>query len=226
MTDQEVSSIMAQPLPPALCFQPISASPPPEVDRETQRAADMRFAASLAEKVSLFNQQADRHIKKQELNPFSAASSRSGSRSPRPTFSKDQYGKPPPGSESEYRAIKGRISMNKDILELCEILNQEGELQIVDGMPVKVMCFRDVFQLYTVINDKVVGLLLRARKQGLVDFEGETLFQRRDDHVLIGLIKPIEEIRVIFRKHFDDLKEEERRNKEAAQSQVLQVPNY
>lgn len=31
--------------------------------------------------------------------------------------------------------------------------------------------------MYTVINDKVVGLLLRARKQGLVDFEGETLFQ-------------------------------------------------
>lgn len=37
--------------------------------------------------------------------------------------------------------------MNKDILELCEILNQEGELQIVDGMPVKVMYFRDVFQV-------------------------------------------------------------------------------
>ena len=31
--------------------------------------------------------------------------------------------------------------------------------------------------MYTVINDKLVGLLLRARKAGMVDFEGETLFQ-------------------------------------------------
>lgn len=30
---------------------------------------------------------------------------------------------------------------------------------------------------------------MRARRQGFVDFEGEMLFQRRDDHVIIRLIR-------------------------------------
>lgn len=33
------------------------------------------------------------------------------------------------------------------------------------------------FQIYTVISDKLVGMLLRARKHKIVDFEGECLFQ-------------------------------------------------
>ena len=33
------------------------------------------------------------------------------------------------------------------------------------------------FQIYNGINDKVVGLLLRARKKHLLTFEGEMLFQ-------------------------------------------------
>jgi hypothetical protein len=32
-------------------------------------------------------------------------------------------------------------------------------------------------QIYTSISNKVVGVLLRARKHKFVDFEGETLFQ-------------------------------------------------
>lgn len=41
----------------------------------------------------------------------------------------------------------------------------------------------------------MVGLLLRARKHKLVDFEGEILFQRRDDDVPIMMLKSIKEIR-------------------------------
>lgn len=48
------------------------------------------------------------------------------------------------------------------------------------------------------ISNKVVGLLLRARKHNLIDFEGEILFQRRDDHVPIFMLKPITEIRDIL----------------------------
>lgn len=44
-------------------------------------------------------------------------------------------------------------------------------------------------QIYVAISDKVVGLLLRARKHHLVDFEGEMLFQGRDDGTLIKLFK-------------------------------------
>lgn len=38
-------------------------------------------------------------------------------------------------------------------------------------------------------------MLMRARKHGLLTFEGEMLFQRRDDHVLVELLQPITEIR-------------------------------
>lgn len=34
-----------------------------------------------------------------------------------------------------------------------------------------------LLQIYTVISDKVVGILLRARKHHILDFEGECLFQ-------------------------------------------------
>lgn len=32
-------------------------------------------------------------------------------------------------------------------------------------------------------------MLMRARKQGLIEFEGEMLFQRQDDHVMVKLVK-------------------------------------
>lgn len=79
-------------------------------------------------------------------------------------------------------------------------------------------------------------MLLRARKHKIVDFEGECLFQviqqlnynhkeinkfyylifqRRDDHVPIILLKPIEEIREDFQKKIDSalkaIKENENR---------------
>lgn len=38
-------------------------------------------------------------------------------------------------------------------------------------------------------------MLMRARKHGLLHFEGEMLFQRRDDDVIVSLLKPINEIR-------------------------------
>lgn len=47
-----------------------------------------------------------------------------------------------------------------------------------------------------------MGLLLRARKHKLLDFEGEILFQRRDDDVPIMMLKTMKEIR-------DYLKEKE-----------------
>lgn len=45
------------------------------------------------------------------------------------------------------------------------------------------------------INDKLVGLLLRARKHKFIEFEGEVLFQRRDDDVPIFMLKSIKEIK-------------------------------
>lgn len=48
--------------------------------------------------------------------------------------------------------------------------------------------FGKLFEIYNKISNKLVGLLIRARKQGLVDFPGEMLFQRRDDNIKIKVL--------------------------------------
>lgn len=50
-----------------------------------------------------------------------------------------------------------------------------------------------------------MGLLLRTRKHKLVDFEGEMLYQRRDDDVPIFMLKPISEIREILNADVDEV---------------------
>ena len=46
-----------------------------------------------------------------------------------------------------------------------------------DTAAFSVIKFGDLFKMYTRISDKVVGLLLRAKKYRLVFFEPEMLFQ-------------------------------------------------
>jgi len=38
-------------------------------------------------------------------------------------------------------------------------------------------------------------MLIRARKYGLVDFEGEMLYQKQDDNKEVKLLKSVDEIR-------------------------------
>ena len=57
------------------------------------------------------------------------------------------------------------------------------------------MEFGRLFSIYNYISNKLVGILLRARKYGLVTFEGETLFQRQDDDVIITLLYPASKVK-------------------------------
>ncbi len=49
-------------------------------------------------------------------------------------------------------------------------------------------------------------MLLRARRQGLVEFTGEMLFQRRDDAVLIRLLKSPEQLLEDVEKRKNELR--------------------
>ncbi|XP_065219892.1 actin-binding Rho-activating protein-like [Planococcus citri] len=174
---------------------------------------------SLSDRVNKFNERVNKHIESQTLNPFSG-SFKPGSRSPspRPSFSKDEYGKPIAGSMTEQRGRKAHTHICREILELCEIIydmgqyqakyrekdDDEDEPQQEEDSPV-IVRFGDLFQMYTKISDKCVGLLIAAKKRKLIYFEGEILFQRRDDDVLIALMKPIEEIRAILQQEAPDL---------------------
>ena len=66
-------------------------------------------------------------------------------------------------------------------------LEDEGEVH-------SAMLFGDLFRIYTRISDKVVGILLRAKKYGLVYFEPEMLFQGAHDDVPIFLTRPMRDI--------------------------------
>lgn len=146
---------------------------------------------SLADKKMMFDEVARSHQERMANNPFH--SSFNSSQGPR-RLSRDDpnYGKPVAGSLSEKRGKKAAKHINAEVVLLCDMIYQEGE-RYKDGTAV--ISFGDLFQIYTRISNKVVGMLLRARKHGLVDFEGEMLFQRRDDDVPILLLKPIQSIR-------------------------------
>ncbi|KAB7508170.1 Actin-binding Rho-activating protein [Armadillidium nasatum] len=102
------------------------------------------------------------------------------------------YGKPVAGSKSEKRGLKAAAHINAEVALLCDMIYQEGE-KVGNGKAW--ILFKDLFQIYTRISNKVVGTLLRGRKHGFLDFEGETLFQGRDDNVPVFLLKSIHEIK-------------------------------
>ncbi|XP_077299863.1 actin-binding Rho-activating protein-like isoform X2 [Arctopsyche grandis] len=148
--------------------------------------------SSLQDKVARFNNVAAQHKQSQQLNPFSDSCGQNGKNFLKPKFGSEDYGRPAPGSLTEARGVKAFSHVCKEMLELCEVINEFGELVDVD---VKAISFGYLFEIYTRINDKLVGLLLRSRKHEFIAFEGECLFQRRDDDVPVYLIKPIAEIR-------------------------------
>lgn len=91
-----------------------------------------------------------------------------------------------PGSKTEARGIKAHENVEDEIRVLCSVIEEHGT-PIEDGLAE--IKFGELFRLYQVISNKVVGVLIRARKHGFVEFEGEMLYQRRDDNVVIRLIK-------------------------------------
>ncbi|XP_065363747.1 putative uncharacterized protein DDB_G0290521 isoform X2 [Calliphora vicina] len=162
----------------------------------------MNSDSPLSSKVAMFNQHVNQHKQAQLLNPFSNPDGRS---SPKPSFSKDEYGKPLAGSLTEMRGQKANMHVLKEMLELCQIIDSEG-YDVKDEPTMRVIPFGELFNIYNYISDKVVGILLRARKHKLVEFEGEMLFQRRDDDVPIFLLKPIHEIRRDMESKIESIK--------------------
>ncbi|CAF0799487.1 unnamed protein product [Brachionus calyciflorus] len=84
------------------------------------------------------------------------------------------------------RGLDAHNHISNEILELIQVIRENGEID-EDGLAY--IKFGRLFEIYNTISNKVVGLLLRARKNGLVDFKGEMLFQRRDDLVVIKVLK-------------------------------------
>ncbi|KAJ8411467.1 hypothetical protein AAFF_G00162750 [Aldrovandia affinis] len=121
------------------------------------------------------------HREYQKHNPFSNG----GSMTAQPQRGQEGYGRPPEGSRTEARGKEAHSRLGREVEELCQAIRDLGEGR-EGGRPA--VRFGTLFEHYVDISSKVVGVLLRARKQGLVHFEGEMLWQGRDDHVLITLL--------------------------------------
>ncbi|OXB80729.1 UNVERIFIED_CONTAM: hypothetical protein H355_013522 [Colinus virginianus] len=129
---------------------------------------------------------ADQHVAMQKLNPFSEEFDHELAMATRLHKGDEGYGRPKEGTKTAERAKRAEAHIHREIRDLCFIIEtmakprRDGKIQVTFG---------ELFERYVRISDKVVGILMRARKHGLVDFEGEMLWQGRDDNVVITLLK-------------------------------------
>ncbi|XP_077454782.1 actin-binding Rho-activating protein [Stigmatopora argus] len=128
----------------------------------------------------------DHHKEHQKYNPFSHDTR---PLAVVPQRGHDDYGKPLQGSLTEQRGKDAHTHISREVQELCEVIKDIGvQAEKQDESAISVE-FGKLFERYVTISNKLVGILLRARKQKLVDFEGEMLWQGKDDHVVITLLQ-------------------------------------
>lgn len=121
----------------------------------------------------------------QKHNPFSHHTTPDGTVHQR---GQEDYGRPLQGSLTEQRGRDAQTLISREVQELCQVIRSIGELNERDGTGTVITVeFGKLFEHYVTISNKLVGILLRARKQRLVHFEGEMLWQGKDDHVVITL---------------------------------------
>uniref|UniRef100_A0A0N5C9B0 Costars domain-containing protein n=1 Tax=Strongyloides papillosus TaxID=174720 RepID=A0A0N5C9B0_STREA len=97
-----------------------------------------------------------------------------------------EYGTPIPGTLTELRAKKASKHIAKEMGIVCQVIEEYGKVNKKTGLIE--ITFGELFNIYTFISDKVVGILLRARKHNMLQFEGEMLYQRRDEDKIITLL--------------------------------------
>ncbi|XP_068094015.1 actin-binding Rho-activating protein [Hyperolius riggenbachi] len=125
------------------------------------------------------------HSESQKLNPFSEDFDHNYAMSLRLQKGDEGYGRPKEGTKTAERARRAEAHIHREMKDLCFIIStmakpgKDGTIQVTFG---------ELFDRYVRISDKVVGILLRARKHGMVDFPGEMLWQGRDDDVIITLL--------------------------------------
>ena len=139
----------------------------------------------VSSKVNIWEQKLQEHREKQLINPFSQWEG--AAHRERLALDDPNYGKPVEQSKTERRGKEAHHLVGSEIITLLQMIRNHGRINQINSL--YCMTFGSLFELYTRISNKVVGILLRARKYGFVDFEGEMLFQRIHDNVNIYLTK-------------------------------------
>ncbi|XP_066444124.1 actin-binding Rho-activating protein-like [Eleutherodactylus coqui] len=133
----------------------------------------------------VWQHRSEEHLEKQRLNPFSDDFDHQHAMDVRLHKGDNGYGRPEEGSKTEQRGKRAHQHIQKEIDEICLVIRDLG----VRGRDGRIrVTFGRLFDSYVRISDKVVGILLRARKHGRLDFEGEMLWQGVHDKVIITLL--------------------------------------
>ncbi|KAK7125191.1 hypothetical protein R3I94_019283 [Phoxinus phoxinus] len=128
---------------------------------------------------------ASEHTVNQKLNPFSEDFDYEYSMSTRLRRGEEGYGRPKEGSKTAERAKRAEAHIHREIDDMCFVIRTMADR---DSDGCTRVTFGDLFDRYVRISDKVVGILMRARKHGKLEFEGEMLWQGQDDAVIITLL--------------------------------------
>ncbi|XP_042363181.1 actin binding Rho activating protein b [Plectropomus leopardus] len=164
----------------------------PSVSMYKKEAEDANKINTLSKKYSAvgnlksrWQSWASEHTVNQKLNPFSEYFDYDYSMSLRIQKGEEGYGRPKEGTKTAERAKRAEQHIHREISDMCYVIrtmadpDPDGKTRITFGQ---------LFDRYVRISDKVVGILMRARKHGKVAFEGEMLWQGQDDGVIITLL--------------------------------------
>ncbi|XP_016893630.1 actin-binding Rho-activating protein isoform X1 [Cynoglossus semilaevis] len=148
--------------------------------------SDSTSAVSVKRMKDNWQRWSDKHQEYQKQNPFSQAATPS---TVVPHRGQDDYGRPMQGSKTEKRGNDANTHISREVQELCKVIRSIGEMRkSSSGGDHITVLFGKLFEHYVTISNKLVGILLQARKHGLVYFEGEMLWQGKDDNVTIALL--------------------------------------
>ncbi|CAM9421403.1 unnamed protein product [Lampetra planeri] len=125
------------------------------------------------------------HVDEQRLNPFSGDFDFEHAMAVRARKGEQGYGRPLDGTATAERGRRAQRHVLREVDEMVLIIGEVG-VRGEDGRAR--VTFGRLFERYVRVSDKVVGILLRARKHGHVHFEGEMLWQGQDDGVVITLL--------------------------------------
>ncbi|XP_073960532.1 uncharacterized protein [Choristoneura fumiferana] len=104
-------------------------------------------SSSLTDLISAFDTKANSHTALQKVTAFSGQFDKNI----KPTFSKEEYGKPIPGSMTEFRGAEAQARVCSEMKELCSIIHDYGKSPCKSLLPpelqdaTKVISFGELF---------------------------------------------------------------------------------
>mmetsp|Transcript_6826 Transcript_6826/g.12044 ORF Transcript_6826/g.12044 Transcript_6826/m.12044 type:complete len:431 (+) Transcript_6826:155-1447(+) len=148
---------------------------------ERHKSVPKAAPGGILSRIQGWNKQVEGMQEADRENPFSA--NFSGPAAPRP--GEEGYGRAKAGTKTAERAAKAQEWVDKEIDKFVSVVKDIGE----PGPDGKIsVTFGKLFITYQDISDTLVGIMMRAKKRKHIHYEGDMLFQGRDNHVLVTLL--------------------------------------